>query len=260
MYFTIKAVIRELLLPPTGLLIMAIAGALLRAARPRLGAILLALGLGSLWLLSTPIVADAVSRMVERYPPLDLSKPTDARAIVILGGGGQRIFAPEFQGPEADFELLERLSYGAYVERATRLPILVSGTPEETMAMRESLWRDFAVPTRWVEDQSRDTYENARFSARILSGAGVRCVILVTSSTHEYRAVQEFRDAGLEVVPAPAGVSSPRESGALRLVPRPVALVRAHLAFYELVGEQARRLQAALGVRERFDRKATGAL
>lgn len=258
MYFVIKAVIRSLVLPPAGPLILAVVGALLLRRRPRLGGFLLAVGLASLWMLATPIVADAVLRMAERYPAFDLAEPTGAQAIVILGGGGERMYAPEFKGPAADFELLERLSYGAYVARATQLPILVSGTPNETSAMRTSLSRDFGVATRWVDDQSRDTYENARFSARMLIPEGIRRIILITSSTHLYRAAQEYRGAGFEVTPAPAEVLAERETGPFRFIPGPAALMRSNRAIYELLGEPMRRLQAALGVRERFDKKAAG--
>jgi hypothetical protein len=34
--------------------------------------------------------------------------------------------------------------------------------------------------------------------------------------------------------------------------------MRSSAAVYELIGEPARRVQAALGVRERFDKKAAG--
>jgi uncharacterized SAM-binding protein YcdF (DUF218 family) len=258
MYFVVKAVLRNLLLPPAGPLILAMIGALLMWRRRRFGGVLLAGGLASLWLFSTPIVADAVSRLAEHYPALDLSKPTNAHAIVILGGGEERDFAPEYLGPEADFGLLERLSYGAYVARQTGLPILVSGAPSEAIAMRTSLARDFGVATRWVDNQSRDTYENARFSARMLIPEGITRIILVTSSTHLFRAAHEYQSAGFDVVPAPAGVWAPREIGVFRLVPGPAALMRSNLAVYELIGEPVRRLQAALGLRERFDKKAAG--
>jgi uncharacterized SAM-binding protein YcdF (DUF218 family) len=244
MYFTLKAVVRTLLLPPASPLIIAIIGALLLWRRRRFGGPLLFVGLAAMWLLATPIVADAVSRLAEHYPALDLSKPTDAQAIVILGGGGVRNFAPEYFGPEADFGLLERLSYGAFVARQTGLPILVSGAPDEAIAMKTSLSRDFGAPTRWVDRQSRDTYENSRFSARLLNADGIKRIILVTSSTHMWRSTHEFESVGLEV---------------FRLVPSPAALMRSHLALYELLGEPMRRLQAALGLRERFDLKAAGA-
>ena len=100
--------------------------------------------------------------------------------------------------------------------------------------------------------------DHQHLSAHILRAAGIGRIILVTSSPHEYRAAQEYRDAGFEVVPAPAGVSSPRETGPLRWVPGPAPLMRSNRALYELIGEPVRRIQAALGVRERFDRKTAG--
>jgi uncharacterized SAM-binding protein YcdF (DUF218 family) len=168
--------------------------------------------------------------------------------------------APEFAGPAADFALLERLNYGAYLARLTGLPILVTGAPEETVAMRTSLERDFRTPARWTENQSRDTYQNARFTARMLRPLGIGRIILVTASTHLWRASQEFQSVGFDVVPAPVGLTAPRETGPFRYVPGPGALLRSNLAVYELIGEPMRRLQAALGVRERFDRGAPAAI
>jgi len=101
--------------------------------------------------------------------------------------------------------LLERLSYGAFVARHTGLPILVTGAPREAVTMQTSLVRDFGVPVRWVENQSRDTFENARYTAQMLKPEGIGRIILITSSTHLWRAVHEYEDAGFEVVPAPAG-------------------------------------------------------
>jgi uncharacterized SAM-binding protein YcdF (DUF218 family) len=255
-YFTLKALARSVVLPPAGPLILALLGALLIHYRRRFGWTLLVSGLGSLWLCATPLFADSISRLAERYPALDLGKPTNAQAIVILGGGGHRNWAPEFAGPVADNLLLERLSYGAYLSRRTSLPILISGAPDESVAMRTTLARDLGVPARWVEDQSLDTYQNARLSVRLLRANGVKRIILVTSSTHIWRAAHEFQQVGLDVVPAPSGVLAPRELGVFRFVPSPSALLRSHLAIYELIGEPARELQSALGVREKLDKRA----
>jgi uncharacterized SAM-binding protein YcdF (DUF218 family) len=112
-----KTLLRNLILPPAGPLLLAIIGALLLRRSPRLARVLLAAGLGSLWLLSLPIVSDALTRISTHYPALDLSQPTQAQAIVILGGGGQRAYAPEYGGPAAEPLLLERLAYGAYIAR-----------------------------------------------------------------------------------------------------------------------------------------------
>jgi uncharacterized SAM-binding protein YcdF (DUF218 family) len=217
--------------------------------RPRLAQVCLVLGLGSLWLLSTPLVADALSRMVERYPPLDLRNVSGAQAIVILGGGGQRAFAPEYGGPAADPFLLERLSYGAFIARKTGLPILVTGFGVEAAAMRATLLRNFELAPRWVDGEAYDTFENARNSARLLAADGVHRVVLVTGAAHLWRAVHEFTDAGMEVVPAPVGMLATRIPGIRLFLPSPDGLQRACAAINELVGEPMRAFLAATHLR-----------
>ncbi len=193
-----------------------------------------------MWLLSTPIVSDALTGLVELYPPLDFRQAANAQAIVILGGGGQRALAPEYGGPAAEPFMLERLSYGAYIAKKTGLPVLVTGFSLEARAMHDSLQRNFAIETRWIDDQAYDTFQNARNSARILTAESVRRIILVSSATHLRRSVQEFTDAGFDVIPAPAGMLAVRDFGVLRFVPNPEALLRSQMAVYELIGEPVR--------------------
>ena len=251
MLFLIKALLRTLILPPAGLLILAIVGVLRLRRHRRSGIGLIVAGLAGLWLLATPIVADWLTSATERFRPLDLSKPVQAQAIVILGGGGLRPDAFEYGGgPAPEMELLERLTYGAYVARRTSLPVLVSGVPEEATAMRLSLARDFGLSPRWVENKSRDTFDNAHFSARLLHADHITRIVLVTSSTHIWRATHEFQSAGLEVVTAPSGYSfAPREPTVFRFLPSPQGLQRSHVAVYELLGESMREILAGLHIR-----------
>jgi uncharacterized SAM-binding protein YcdF (DUF218 family) len=250
MLISIKSFLHTLLLPPGGLLLLAIAGLCLLPRYRRSGVTLLCLAVGALWLLSTPIIADELSVAAERLPPLDLTKPVEAQAIVILGGGGYRPSAPEYAGaPAADMELLERLTYGAYVARKTSLPILVSGAQHEAQAMRSSLVRNFGADVRWTEDQSRDTFDNARYSARMLFPEHITRIVLVTSATHLWRATQEFKGAGFQVVPAPALVWAPPDRSELRYVPGADPLLRSQRALYELLGERVRVTLAALHIR-----------
>jgi len=256
MLITIKSLLHTLLLPPGGPLLLAAAGALLMrrdgAAARRSGWALLIAGLATLWVLATPLVAEGLTRMTQRYPALDLSQPVRAQAIVILAGGGARDVAPEYGGgPAAAAGLLERITYGAFVAQHTGLPVLVSGDQYEVLAMRDSLARNFHVETRWLETRSRDTFENALFSARMLKAAGVSRIVLVTDGDHEWRAAHEFASAGLAVVPAPTGLWAPasRPEGPGRYLPSPVALEQSTAAIYELLGDLVRRTLAALGLR-----------
>lgn len=245
----LKTLLRELILPPASALILMLLGLLLLKARPRLARIFMVVGLATLWLLSIPIVADALTALVDLYPPVDLRQAADAQAIVILGGGGERAMAPEYQGPAAEPYMLERLSYGAYLAKKTGLPVLVTGYSLEARAMHDSLQRNFEIETRWVDDQAYDTFQNARNSARILTAANVHRIILVTHATHMRRSVREFTEAGFEVVPAPLGMLAPRDYGVLQYFPNPDALVRSHIAIYELIGEPVRMLLSATHLR-----------
>jgi uncharacterized SAM-binding protein YcdF (DUF218 family) len=245
----LKTLLRNLVLPPAGPLLLAIAGALLLRRRPRLARVLLAAGLGSLWLFTLPVVADALTHIASHYPALDPAQPLDAQAIVILGGGGQRAYAPEYGGPAAEPLLLERLAYGAYIARRSGLPLLITGYGIEAYAMRATLARNFGVPVRWIDDRSYDTFDNARNSARMLRADGVQRIVLVTSTTHLWRATNEFTAAGLQVIPAPVGVLGVRDVGVSRYLPNPMALMRSYLATYELLGEPVRELLAVTHLR-----------
>lgn len=244
----LKALLRGVILPPSGLLLIAIVGLFLINRRPRLARICLIVGIGSLWLLSTPLIAVALEKLAEGYPALDRSIPSGAQAIVILGGGGQRAFAPEYGGAAAGAILLERLSYGAYLAHKTGLPILVTGFRIEAGAMRDTLQRNFGVTPRWVDATSFDTFENASHSVALLEADGIRRIILVTHGTHMRRSVHEFTGAGIEVVPAPVGLDEGDPQG-WWLVPTPNALMRSNNAIYEVLGEQVRALLAALHLR-----------
>jgi uncharacterized SAM-binding protein YcdF (DUF218 family) len=248
MFILLKSLARNLILPPAGLLIVAVAGLLLMRRHRKLGAALIIGGVGGLWICATPVVADALMGLAERYPSLDPSRPVNAQAVVILGGGSVRM-APEYGGWAAESETLERLDYGAWVARRAALPIAISGSREEAQAMSLTLARDLGVHARWIENQSGDTFENARFSARILQPDGIRRIILVTSSPHEWRAAREFTGAGFDVVPAPVGGDVPRAHGISGFVPSPDGLSRSHSALYELIGEPMRQLMSALHLR-----------
>jgi uncharacterized SAM-binding protein YcdF (DUF218 family) len=256
MFITLKTLLHTLLLPPCGPLLLAIAGACLIARRSagarmrRSGWALLVIGLATLWLLANPLVAAALSRTAQRCPPLDLTHPLRAQAIVILGGGAERLGAPEFEGePAADLGLLDRINYGAFVARRTGLPVAVSGTPDEASAMRASLARDFLIDTRWVEDHSRDTFQNAQFCAALLRPLGITRIVLVTDADHAWRAMQEFHSAGFSVTPAPVGLYVPRELSPSSFVPNATALASSSVAIYELLGDLARRAFEALHLR-----------
>jgi uncharacterized SAM-binding protein YcdF (DUF218 family) len=249
LFLVLKSLAHVLILPPGCLLVLAAtAYGFLYTRWQQPARIVLGVALGLLWLLSLPLVSEGLWRLTEHYPALDLNKPVKAQAIVVIGGCCKRAHSPEYGGaPVVEKALLERLTYTAYVAKKTQLPVLVSGTYIEAISMKATLERDLGVKVRWIEKFSRDTFENAENASRILHGEGIQRIILVTSSTHLWRAAHEFMDAGFEVEPAPAVMwTTGLSEGLDPILPDAEALVRSHEAVYELIGEPVRVLMSAL--------------
>jgi uncharacterized SAM-binding protein YcdF (DUF218 family) len=235
----IKTILKALLLPPAGPLLVALAGIVLWGRLPRVGRGLAAFGVASLLLLSTPAIAWLLLRAVEAAPPLDLEKAKAAEAIVILGGGTRRN-APEYGGDTLARLTLERVRYGARVARITALPVLVTGGAfdggvPEGLLMRDALQAEFGIDVRWTETASRNTRENAMASAKILTASGVKRIVLVAHSFDMRRAVAEFVRAGIEVVPAPTVIPPERLDRATDFLPSMGALQASYYALYEIL-------------------------
>jgi uncharacterized SAM-binding protein YcdF (DUF218 family) len=121
------------------------------------------------------------------------------------------------------------------------LPVLVTGgsmpdvQSSEAAIMRAVLEAEYGVAVRWIEDRSRNTHENAQFSATLLKADGVATVVLVAHAMDMPRARAEFAAAGIATIAAPTGLSS---AGPLRLmdfVPSASALQASHDALYEIL-------------------------
>ncbi len=193
------------LIPPNLFILLTVIGLVLAWRWTRLGLVVATASAVPLYLASTPVVAEYLFDRVEALAGAIPSLPSDAPpgAIIVLAEDyrhGQRYTV----GPLT----LERLAEAARQERRLGLPVLVSGgRPDEaddSLAgmMSAALQNDFGVPVRWREDRSRNTFENAAFSAEILRRAGVPCALLVTNSLDMARALWSFRAVGYPVMPA----------------------------------------------------------
>jgi uncharacterized SAM-binding protein YcdF (DUF218 family) len=213
---------------------------------PRLARGLAWTGVISLFVLSLPIVSNSLTLLVSDAGALDLESARNAQAIVVLGGG-VRTHATEYAGDTLNARTLERVRYGAWVARRTRLPVLVSGGTvyegtAEGQLMRNVLEQEFSVPVRWVESASRDTHENAIFSTKLLRQSGVSNVILVAHGVDMRRARYEFETEGMNVIPAPTVIPTAKLSSLVDLIPSAAALYSSSIALYESLGNVAYRL------------------
>lgn len=235
----LKTLLKALVLPPTGPLLLAATGLWMIGRAWRGGRLVAWTGILLLLALSTPIVAFLLLTLVDASPPLDLQRAREAQAIVILGGGIRR-HAAEYNGGDTLGRLtLERVRYGAEVARRTGLPVLVTGgsvlggEPEAAL-MRTALEHEFGVPVRWVEARSRNTHENALQSAEILGAERISRIVLVAHSFDMPRARAEFAAQGIEAIAAPTGIPSGRIDTILDVLPSVAALQSSYLALYEI--------------------------
>lgn len=214
--FYAKKLLSALVLPPAGPILLALWGLWLSRRHPRTGRAISAGALLGMLALSLPPVAEALMQGLEDRPPIAAQDLARAQAIVVLGGG-KRDAAREYGGDTVNAWTLERLRYAAVLQKRSGLPLLVSGGAPtggkpEAEAMREVVERELGGKVRWTETESRDTTENAAYSARLLKADGVARIALVSHAWHLKRAVELFEREGLQVFAAPTAYTRPSTS------------------------------------------------
>jgi len=233
--------------PPGIIIVLGLLGVFLSIWRRWLGGILMALSFITLFVFSVPLVGKRLAAQIEqpfRAEVLAPDKlPANMQAIVVLGGGRDD-GAPEYGEDTVSSMTLERLRYAARLARITHLPVLVSGGTvfgeqlSEAALMQKVLEQDFGVRSKWLEENSRTTLENAHQVKRIFTEANIRRVYLVTHAWHMPRAQWAFVNAGLDVVPAPMGFTTVGKSdlSLLGYFPSAAGLQSSAIALRERLG------------------------
>jgi uncharacterized SAM-binding protein YcdF (DUF218 family) len=242
-----RTILKLFVLPPGSLILLLLVGWLL--ARRPVGRLLILLGIIGLYGLSTPVVVDWLAGRLETIPAPSAEELRNSRAdaILVLLAGVRRS-NPELDGADAlDSLSLERIDHALALHRQTGLPIVVSGGSVKgdtaTLAELGADWlqRRTGVTALAVEGASRDTWENAAFSADIMENQGLGRALLVTHAFHMPRAMLSARAAGIDAIPAPfaflhepPALRQPREFG--DWLPHPGTLGRSYLILHEMAG------------------------
>jgi uncharacterized SAM-binding protein YcdF (DUF218 family) len=211
--------------------------------RIRATQVTLLLAVSWLYLCSTALFADFLMGTLEQeFRPRAMSVMGEADAIVVLGGATR---GDTHMGTLPDLnQQADRLVYAAALYKAGKAPLIVlSGGSQgdarpEAQLMRETLVV-MGVPTRdmLLEGASRDTHDNALYTAVVLNGKGVRKILLVTSAFHMRRAAALFEAQGFEVVPTPTDYQRLVSTPVLpRWLPTVDDLSRTTIALREYVG------------------------
>jgi uncharacterized SAM-binding protein YcdF (DUF218 family) len=212
MFFVVSKLYQEFLSPIPLLLFLALTGAILSGGRAaRLGR---ALAIGStlalLLIALTPIGLTLIAPLEDRFP----QPPTDAPSpygIIILGGA---IKSDESDARnQAIFDEGERVVQAAILSRrypAARIVFtggsgsLTANHNHEAENTRKLLVALGVDPARvMLETASRNTDENARFTAAMVHPERGQRWFLVTSGFHMPRSMGLFEKAGFDVVAYP---------------------------------------------------------
>jgi uncharacterized SAM-binding protein YcdF (DUF218 family) len=213
-------------------------------ARRGLLAVVLWFGVASVY----AVLAAATRLLAAGYHEFNKADvPSGRTAIVLLGGGGSTVYGFEHQRLGVPGEATaSRTLEAARVSRLLPDAIVVSsgGTlpsdrdyvPSGAM-MRDQLVILGVAPSRIVvENESRDTHDEAVIIAQMLRARGIEHLVLVTSDVHMRRSLGAFRAQGWNPVPAIA--PDPFFDGTWRdwLQPSRVGLDFTNSVVHELTG------------------------
>ncbi len=213
MFFALAKIFGFFALPSNILITLGIIGLVLlptrfaRAGRRLMVASLLLIGVVGL----TPVGNALILPLEQRFPKWDAARGAPD-GIISLGGAFDTVVSPA-RGEVALNEAAERLT--AVAELARRYPaarvvfsggsgrLIIQGATEAELAAR--LFESFGIAKERVmlEDKSRDTDENARFTKEAVKPKPGERWLLVTSAYHMPRSVGLFRAVEFPVEPFP---------------------------------------------------------
>lgn len=250
MIYAIKVIVGFLLPPGIFVILLTLSAIWLRHLRP-LSTIVVMMGV-LLYLLSIPLTADRVMRTLEsRFQPSG-SQVAKADVLVMLGAGAT-LDTPNVGGSgNLSGSGANRLLTTAELYNQTKLPIIVSGGQvfpddgnEAQIAKRQLTLLGVPANKVILEDQSKNTEQNALFTTRLLKQYGFQHPLLITSAFHMQRAVLDFTQQGVAVLPYPTDyqVSQSFHLYANQFVPSAQSLSLLSTAIHEYLGIFAAKLK-----------------
>jgi uncharacterized SAM-binding protein YcdF (DUF218 family) len=213
-FFVVSKILWTIASPINLLLFGALAGVLLSHGRRArfgrvvaLGAILILLAAAIL-----PLGMVLIAPLEDRFPvsPPDLPPP---EGIIVLGGAideltsaarGQTIFDEGGERITEAVILAKRYPDARIVYTGGTASLIPGASSIEALQARELMMQMGVAPERiTIEDKSRNTDENARFTAAIVHPAPPQRWIIVTSAFHMPRAMGVFEKAGFHPIAYP---------------------------------------------------------
>jgi uncharacterized SAM-binding protein YcdF (DUF218 family) len=244
LFFVLSKILDLLLAPLTWALILVALGLLWLRARPGRAKASLVLAVVVLVVFSVEPVSRALFGSLEGAVQ-DTFRPDPPYDVVIVLGGMVDPWAMRATGQLELNDSVDRITRAAQLLRAgqARNALVTGGLFYDGRLQRsEADWlaewlrgEGIAADQIAVEGESKNTRENALFSARILGERGWKRALLITSAWHAPRAVGCFRAVGVDVDLLKVDHRAGRPA-AVTWIPRAKALADSTDALRELFG------------------------
>jgi len=243
--FILKQFVKVLLLPPMLWLLLLLA--VLIFWQRRWARKLLLITVLVIFALHSGLVSYALRYPLEsRYPPLiDPARVGSYDAIVVLTGGSIPV-GGLIPFPSINEAMFRRLDEAWRLYRIQPKPIIVSGghvNPFTAAREENKIAREFLI--RWGvsrndvigEERSRDTFESAVETEKVLKKHGWHRYLLVTSAMHMPRSMLVFGERAPEPIAAPGDFTVGRlELTPLDFFPNESAAPKMYAMIHEYIG------------------------
>jgi len=166
--------------------------------------------------------------------------------VIVLLGGGSIDNVPDFSGYGIPTDrMIGRIVTTVRLQKYLNIPIIVSGgKANQNRSSGALIAKRFLIDLGVeegqivIEEKSRDTYENAKYTREICLRNGYKNPILVTSASHLKRSLLSFRKIGIDIVPYPANFKSKgvRNYHLYSYLPRSSSLMTTSDALHEYLG------------------------
>ncbi len=241
----------DLLLAPLTWALLCFALALVWVRRPRRAAAALGGGVAVILLFGAPSMGNALTRWTEAGVQSTYDPSATYDAAIVLGGGLDAVVSQQTGQLEFNGAVERTLQAFTLLREGKAQKVLLSGglvfpregVPAEAVLQARGLQAWGIAPERILQEtKSRNTWENAVESARVIEAQGWRKLLLITSAAHLPRAAGCFRAQGLtfDVLAVDHRGAEGVEGG---LLPRASGLDASTNALRELVGRLVYRLK-----------------
>jgi uncharacterized SAM-binding protein YcdF (DUF218 family) len=224
---SLRPLLAALLLPPLPFVALLACALVVNRRHPGAARVAFAAGIVGVWVCSCVGTSEILATALLRIPaPLSderilelkrLNEQHPGQTAIIMLGSGIVQNSVEYREARLSSVSLERLRYGLWLSGRTGIPAGFSGGvgwagesgDSEAATAQRIATREFQLPLAWVEGKSRDTIENAERSVEVLTGTGIRHIVVVTSGLHMQRAIAAFEkaSAGKSITLEPASMN-----------------------------------------------------